>query len=88
MLRSSEIDKIEKEVKGIISTVFDIEESKLTRETRFLEDLFAKSVQILELLAMLEYKFKLEIPMTEVRKNKTVGQAIDYMVRRLKESSK
>jgi acyl carrier protein len=88
MFCSSEIESIEKAVKSMVALVFKADEGKLNRKTRFLEDLFAKSIQTLELLAMMEYKFEIEIPLNEVRNNRTIGQAIDYVVEKLKENEK
>jgi len=75
---------IEKEVRKIVALEFKVDESELTRDTRFLEDLFAKSIQIVEMCALMEIKFGIEIPLKEVRENKTIGQAIDYIANKLK----
>jgi len=54
--------------------------SELTRDTRFAEDLHAKSVNIVELIALLENEFGVEIPFMEARRRKTIGEAIDFVV--------
>lgn len=75
---------IEKQVKAMVAMVLKVNESQLTRETRFLEDLFIKSVQVVEIIAMASYKFSLEISLKEARENKTIGQLIDYVAAKLK----
>jgi len=79
------LDDIEKEIKKIVVLEFKKNESELSRDTRFLEDLFAKSIQIVEMCALMEIKFDIEIPLSEVRENKTIGQAIDYIVAKLEQ---
>jgi len=79
------LDDIEKEVMKIVALGFKKNEGELNRDTRFLEDLFAKSIQIVEMCALMEMKFDIEIPLSEVRENKTIGQAIDYIADKLKQ---
>ena len=79
------LDDIEKEIKKIVALEFKKNEGELSRDTRFLEDLFAKSIQIVEMCALMEMKFDIEIPLSEVRENKTIGQAIDYIVAKLEQ---
>ncbi len=80
--------EVEKKVKKVVADVFRVGEKKLTRETHFVDDLHAKSMDIVELLAALEMEFGLRIPQREVRKNETVGQAIDYMYEKVKKFKK
>ena len=79
------LEDIEKEIKKIVALEFKKNESELSHDTRFLEDLFAKSIQIVEMCALMEMKFDIEIPLSEVRENKTIGQAIDYIVAKLEQ---
>lgn len=63
-----------------VARIFRKDESELTRETRFIEDLKAKSVNIVELIAVLQNEFEIEIPMAKVRRKKTIGEAIDFVI--------
>jgi len=54
--------------------------SELTRDTRFIEDLKVKSVNIVELIALLENEFEVMIPFGEARRRNTIGEAIDFVV--------
>ncbi len=76
---------VEKRVKEIIAEVFKTDSKKLQEETCYVEDLRAKSANILELIATLEDEFNLRIiPLVEARKNKTIGDTIAYMEKRCK----
>jgi acyl carrier protein len=81
-------DDVEKRTMKVIAEVFDTTPRKLKRNTRFVEDLHAKSIDIVELLGQLEIEFDTRIPMSEVRNNKNVGQALDYMVKKMKKRKK
>jgi acyl carrier protein len=74
---------VEERVKQVVAKVFRKDVNQISRETRFIEDLFAKSLNIIELIAVLENEFDIEIPANEARRNKTVGQAIDLIERLL-----
>ena len=63
-----------------IARIFKKDVNELTRDTRFVEDLHAKSVNIVELLAVLQDEFQIEIPFMEARKRQTIGEAIDFVV--------
>ena len=85
MFRSSQKEEIEKEVKRVVALIFDTDESELSGDTRYVEDLFAKSVQILEFIATLESSFNIDIELKEARENKTIDETIEYIIEKLKE---
>ncbi|WP_309492613.1 acyl carrier protein [Candidatus Hecatella orcuttiae] len=76
---------VEKKVKEIIADVFGKNPEELADNLRFVEDLHAKSVNIIELIALLEYEFNITIPFVEARKNKTIGEAVSYIEKKLAE---
>lgn len=80
--------EVEKRVKKVIADVFGVSTKKLKRGTSFVDDLHAKSINIVELLAALELEFGFRIPQRDVRQNKTVGEAIDYMEAKTKKFRK
>jgi acyl carrier protein len=51
----------------------------ITRETHFINDLEADSLDTVELVMEFEDQFELSIPDEEAEKIQTVGQAIDYI---------
>jgi len=76
---------IEKKFKEIVADIFRVDEKKLKGSTRFIEDLNAKSIDIIALIAATENEFGIKTSSEETRKNKTVKQAIDYIKKKLKQ---
>jgi acyl carrier protein len=76
--------KVKDRVKEIIAELFEIEEEKVTGETRFVEDLHAKSINIIEMIAIMEEEFNIEINSIRARRNRTVDQTVDYISSLLK----
>jgi len=66
-------------VKEIIVDRLDVEESKVTLEASFKEDLEADSLDVVELVMELEDEFDMEIADEEAEKINTVGDAVDYI---------
>lgn len=71
----------ENKIIAIISEVFGIDKKEVTRDKGFVKDFKAKSIKIIEMCAMLEDEFDIDINMEDARKNSTVGEAIDYTVK-------
>ncbi len=67
------------EVKAIIADVLKIDTQGVKRETRFIEDLRADSMDQFFLIDGFSEKFKLTISDEDARTIKTVGDAIDYI---------
>ena len=70
---------IEGKVKTIIAQHFQEDISKITREQKFIEDLGADSMQVVELVLSFEENFEIDIPDEDTEKIRTVGDAIDYI---------
>ncbi|SIS37752.1 acyl carrier protein [Salimicrobium flavidum] len=66
-------------VKEIIVDRLDVEESKVTMEASFKEDLEADSLDVVELVMELEDEFDMEISDEEAEKINTVGDAVNYI---------
>ena len=66
-------------VKDIIVDQLDVEESQVTMEASFAEDLDADSLDVVELVMEFEDEFDLEIADEEAEKISTVGDAVDYI---------
>lgn len=69
----------EDRVKEVVARVFHKDVNQLNRDTRFVQDLYAKSLNIIELIAVLEDEFDIDIPSAEARKRRTVGEAVDLV---------
>ncbi|MCH7945836.1 MAG: acyl carrier protein [Armatimonadetes bacterium] len=63
----------------IVSEQMSVDKDELSRETSFVNDLNADSLDTVELVMELEDEFDLTIPDEEAEKLKTVGNAIDYI---------
>jgi acyl carrier protein len=87
---SSEIDvqAIEQKVIEIISEQMGVEKSEITRETSFINDLNADSLDTVELVMEFEDEFDMSIPDEEAEKIQTVGAAIDYIVNAARSAKK
>jgi acyl carrier protein len=66
-------------VKSIIVDRLDVDESKVTMEASFKEDLEADSLDVVELVMELEDEFDMEIADEEAEKINTVGDAVNYI---------
>jgi acyl carrier protein len=75
---------IEDRVKEIISENLGVNKETITRETSFIEDIGADSLDIVELVMELEEEFEITIPDEQAEKIKTVGEAIDYIEKEMK----
>ena len=75
-----DIQSIENKVIEIISEQMGADKSEITRETSFINDLNADSLDTVELVMEFEDEFDMSIPDEEAEKIQTVGAAIDYIV--------
>ncbi len=66
-------------VKAIIVEQLGVEESEVTKEAHFIDDLGADSLDTVELVMALEEEFGIEISDEDAEKIQTVGDAIKYI---------
>ena len=66
-------------IKEIIIDKLGVEESKITTDSHFIEDLGADSLDTVELIMQFEEDFNLEIPDEDAEKILSVNQALDYI---------
>ena len=67
------------EMKELIAEGLNIDESRITKEASFKDDLGAESLDLFELVMSLEDKYDVEIPSEELEKLLTVGDVIKYI---------
>lgn len=52
----------------------------ITEETRFQDDLKAKSMHLVQIVTMLEDNYDIELPYMKFRRYPTVGEAADFVL--------
>ncbi len=75
-----DVQAIEAKVVEIVSEQMGVDKSEITRETSFINDLNADSLDTVELVMEFEDEFDMSIPDEEAEKIQTVGAAIDYII--------
>ncbi len=73
------MSEIAEKVKKIVVEQLAVSEDQVTEDARFIEDLNADSLDLVELIMALEEEFSADIPDEEAEKLKTVGDAIAYI---------
>ena len=76
-------NEIESKVRKVLAEQLAVDESQVTVEARFAEDLNADSLDLTEAVLALEDEMGIEIPEEEMEGVKTVGQAVDLVASKL-----
>ena len=69
--------EVETRLRSVLVSELGLDESKLTSDANFEEDLEVDSLGVVELLMALEDEFGVKIPDEEAENIHTVGQAVD-----------
>jgi acyl carrier protein len=80
--------EIETKVKKIVAEQMGVSEAEITRDTSFVNDLNADSLDTVELVMEFEDAFEMSIPDEEAEKIQTVGMAIDYILNHMNTAEK
>ena len=67
------------DVKEVVIEQLDCDPAEVKEDSKFIEDLGADSLDVVELVMALEEKFDIEIPDEDAEKIKTVSDAIKYI---------
>ena len=70
---------VEQRVREIIVEQMDVNPDQVTLDAKFIEDLGADSLDVVELVMALEEEFGSEIPDEEAEKLQSVGDVIKYI---------
>jgi acyl carrier protein len=70
---------IEEQVFEIVSEQLSVPREEITRESSFVDDLKADSLDVVELVMRFEDSFGVTIPDEDYEKIRTVGDAIEYI---------
>ena len=68
------------DVKKVVVEQLGVSESEVNKESSFVDDLGADSLDTVELVMALEEAFSMEIPDEEAEKIKTVGDTVSYVL--------
>ena len=74
-----EEQEIQEKVIAIVAEQMGVDKGEINRETNFINDLNADSLDTVELVMEFEDEFETSIPDEEAEKIQTVGQAIDFI---------
>ena len=66
-------------VKAVVAEKLNVDESEITVNTSFKDDLDADSLDLFEMVMALEEEFGIEIPSEDLEKLVTVGDVLDYL---------
>jgi len=70
-------DNLEKDIRSLIAEILEVDESKITRDAKFIDDLGMDSMMALEILASVEKKYKVKIPEEYLTKVTSLGSIIE-----------
>jgi acyl carrier protein len=70
---------VEDKVIGIVSEQLGVPKEEVTRQSSFVDDLKADSLDVVELVMEFEDEFEITIPDDDYDKIRTVGDAITYI---------
>lgn len=79
-----DIMDIKSQVIDILSNELGVEREKIKPESKIADDLGADSLDTVELVQVLEEKFKISIPNDDVAKIRTVDEVINYITSKMK----
>jgi len=76
-------DELFDKVREIVVNQLRVSPDEVTPDATFVEDLHADSLDVVELIMQFEERFGIEIPEEDAEKIRTVGDAVEYLERRL-----
>jgi len=81
-------EDIQQKIIEIVGEQMGVDKAEIKRETSFVNDLNADSLDTVELVMEFEDEFELSIPDEEAERIQTVGQAVDYVFKAQSEKEK
>ena len=72
-------EEIMEKVKELVAERLGVDDDEVTEDAKFIDDLGADSLDIVELIMDLESEFDLEIPDESAEEITTVGDAVEYI---------
>lgn len=71
--------EIEERTIDLVAEIFNEDPEEIDRDTDFVADLHAKSMDIVALVAALEDEFGITFSVSDVQNNRTIGEAVDWL---------
>lgn len=72
-------------IRDIIVEVLNVDETEVTMESTFIDDLGADSLDVFQIIMGIEEEFDIEIPNEEAEKIVTVGDAVEQIKKAVSE---
>lgn len=82
-----EVTEIRAKIKQIISNVTNIPVAEIGDQASYVDELNLDSLSLLEIGVDVDYEFKLGVPEEEMQEIRTVQDAVDLVVERLKQKA-
>ncbi len=76
-------DDVRGRIVKVVAETLKIDESRISDESRFVEELGSESMQSVELIAAFEEEFDIEMDEEDAIDVKTVGKAVEFIARHL-----
>ncbi len=76
--------EIFEKIRDIVVEELGVAPEKVTEDARFIEDLGADSIGVMELVMKMEEEFDMKIPDEDIEKLRTVGDVINYVLEKTK----
>ena len=80
---SGKVSDVGQRIIEIVAEQLGADKLQISRETSFINDLGADSLDTAEIVMEIEDEFDIDVPQEDAEKIQTVGQAIDYVERHL-----
>jgi len=77
------MSEVQDKIKQIIVDELGVDEAEVTENARFIEDLGADSLDLVELVMRFEEEFDIEIPDEDAERIQTIGDATAYLKEKL-----
>ncbi|MFQ5428360.1 MAG: acyl carrier protein [Thermodesulfobacteriota bacterium] len=76
------MSSVENKVRKIVMEQLDVNETEVTPQASFVDDLGADSLDTVEMVMAFEEEFSIEIPDEDAEQIKTVQDSIDYIAKK------
>ncbi len=73
------MSEVQDKIKQIIVDELGVDEAEVTENARFIEDLGADSLDLVEVIMAIEQEFNLEIEDDDAENIRTVGDAVNFI---------